>query len=295
MRVLIQNYNDILSTQNFYIHQCLSMVDSVEVKLWNVGKESVYDCLDGFKPDLVIANAKILDPVLLKYLSENKNINLIVNCSRCNQTIIDYLEDQIKELGVNCSLFFSEGYGFLVNNKSKEIKFSCIMPGIDVFLNPPPMLDYKIDNCIISTETSEEFEKICSNNEKYHRMIFGVDLHSEFDLECNINNLASLARNYREVTLVGDIQFVCSQIFFDCMLRCEKVSVKPREDQNEDFIKVLKALFSEDQQEVSIEKIKQEIESNHTCIHRTCQLMIDAGYEDKAKDIINRFGESNGK
>ena len=156
MRVLIQNYNDILSTQNFYVHQCLSMVDSVEVKLWNVNQESVYDCLDGFKPDLVIANAKILDPVLLKYLSENKNINLIVNCSRCNQTIIDYLEDQIKELGVNCSLFFSEGYGFLVNNKSKDIKFSCIMPGIDVFLNPPPMLDYKIDNCIISTETMRQ-------------------------------------------------------------------------------------------------------------------------------------------
>jgi hypothetical protein len=295
MKVLIQNYNDILSTQNFYINQCLNMVDSVETKLWNTNAESTHDCLDRFQPDLVIANAKIIDKVLLKYLSENTKIKLIVNSSRCNQYIVDYLEEKIQQLDINCVLFFSEGYDFLVKARTKNIKFSVIMPSHDLFLNPPNILNFDIDNCIISNKYTDEYQQVCDKNKHYHKLIFGIDLHSQFDLESSISNISSLVSNYKEITLVGDVEFVCSQVFFDCMIKSEKVSVKPNAEQEELFLKVLSALFEEDQKDMSIEKVKDQIRQKHTCIHRVHQLLIDAGQIEEAKAVKQKFGEQNGQ
>ena len=295
MKVLIQNYNDILSTQTFYINQFLNEIDSLEVKIWNVGQASVHDALDSFNPDLLIASGKLVNEVLIRYLSENKKIKVIVNTTRCNQHIVDYIESKFTESGIDCPLFFSEGFDELIKGKPKNIKFLALMPALDLFLNPQPPLSYNIKNCIITNKRSETYDKVCNNNTEYHKMIFGVDLHSEFDIESNISNACALSDNYEELTLVGDVEFICSQIFFNALARAKKVSIKPHDSDDEKFQSILSKLFSEKEKEISLEKIKEQIEKEHTCIHRVFTLMNEAGYEDQAKLIVTKFGEQNGQ
>ena len=75
MKTLIQNYTSALSTEPMYINKCLNECGGQSV-LWSDPSVSAFDAFDHSSPDLFITHYKFLTNDVVKYLSQNKKIQI---------------------------------------------------------------------------------------------------------------------------------------------------------------------------------------------------------------------------
>ena len=86
--------------------------------------------------------------------------------------------------------------------------------------------------------------------------------------------------------LTGDVNFTCSQVFFDGFVKSKKLTVRVPEEQKEIFSQVLATLFHEEGEEPSLDSIKQQIKNNHSCVNRASQLTKELGEEVISKTLL---------
>ena len=286
MKLLIQNYSNSCSNQPMYLNECFSKI-GVDCKLWNLNEPiSVYDKLDSERPDVLITSFQTMQQDLISYLTNNNKIKIVIDITGIDQNIFDNLNQLVANQGIECPFFISQDYKFLTNVNYGPRKVVNILPCYDVFAAKTPTPDYNIRAAIVSNRVSDKFSEACAMYETYHKIALADNPDPNFDLQANVLNMNSLYEKYQEVVLAGDVNFTCSQVFFDGFVKSEKLTVRVPDEQKELFNQILATLFYEEEEEPNLENIKKQIRSNHSCFNRAAQLAKELGEEMVSKTLL---------
>ena len=106
---------------------------------------SAFDIFDIVKPDIFLTHFSMLGNDSLKYLSENKDISLILNVTSASKEHLRMLDDIIVTNGINCPFIFTNQPSQLQVLSQEKTKLINIMHGADIFLvnQQPQKMDYK--------------------------------------------------------------------------------------------------------------------------------------------------------
>ena len=274
MKILVENYKDLYSTESMYLHGAMRMAQC-ESYIWDTSVYSAYDIIDMVQPEVLLlkwSSSKLND--VLKYIKNNsKSPDIIINVTGADENFIKYLKLKSKFL-------FTNNYFQYVNS---ENAIELIMPGADLFIPPISIPEYQIDAAICY----ENFEKYDHDYESYHYLHFGTFNEKNCDLNVTLINLASLYSRYKNFVLFGDLNFIFSQIFFDANFRSNKVVLKNKEQDFESLRNILGHIFSFDLNENIDMDIKQQIKTQHTCLNR-CQQVLKLLNNTSAIEILDR-------
>lgn len=140
---------------------------------------------------------------------------------------------------------------------------------------PSQVPEFNLEAAIVANQYNDRFSEIETEYNSYHKMKLGAEQDSGFDLTVNVIMLASLYDKYDEFVICDTLDIAFSQVFFDAFLKSKKVSVKLPKDQQHLFTKALAEIFEEEGENENemIDKIKNQIKTNHTCINRSRQLI----------------------
>ena len=273
MRILIHNYTSILSTEPMYLARSFEIVGH-EVHLWNDPNASVFDTFDQFKPDLFITHFQFINNDCIKYLSQNKDIQLVVNCTGATTDQLKSVAANILENNINCPVLFTNAGAGLKYAKTEKIRMESVLPGLDVFLPPQVLPDYKLDIGVVALEPNETIDKAIKNKDTYHllKLTTSDERDKNFDMPVNILNLRSLYSKYKEITFATPMSIVFSQLFYEATFYADKVSFKLTEEEQPMFDSFLQQVFKEEQTDDISNALKSQIKSNHTCISRAARL-----------------------
>ena len=286
MKLLIQNYSNSCSNQPMYLNECLSRV-GVDSKMWNLNEQiSVYDKLDSERPDVLVTSFATIHQDIVSYLTNNTSIKLVVDITGIDQAILNNLDALLKNQNIQCPFYTSQDYKFLTTVKCDSRKVVNLLPCYDIFATKTPTPDYNIQAAVVSNRLSEKFTETCKLYETYHKVVMADNPDASFDLQANILNMNSLYDKYEEVVLTGDVNFACSQVFFDGFVKAKKLTVKVPEEQQELFNQVLSTLFYEEEDEPSIDNIKSQIKKHHSCFNRAAQFAKELGQEEISKTLL---------
>ena len=271
MKVLIENYANLYTTEPHYFNNALQLA-GCESYLWDINIHSAYDILDMVKPDVFIINWNCNHKNdILKYLKENEKCpDIAVNVSKAPQSSIEEFKS-IKK----CKFLFTNEY----HKENLNKKIWLIMPAVDLFLRSQAIPAYLLDAGICSDVLDIQVH----NYESYHNLCFGnSDKH---DLSVNLFNLPSIYNKYKQFILTGSLNFIFSQIFFDATLRANKVIIKNNPEDNQDVKYILNKIFSLIESADLDTQIKYQLKKEHTCLNRTRQLLSLFDNYEAAKKI----------
>lgn len=291
MKTLFQNYSSVLSTEPMYFHRCLIEAGGEAVMWHGEQQNSAFDTFDYVKPDVFVTHFKFLTQDVVKYLSGNKNIGMVLNVTGATPDDIG----QIQDLGNHLNLIttFTNLYDANNNLRGTGSNVNGIYPGADLFLPVMPTPEYKIKNCILSLDNNSQLQEVKSNEEEYHVISFNPNPDEKYsDMMLDITSAVSFYEKYERCHLVGDINFVSSQILFDSLLKAESVKIKVPEGQQEMLNSIFGALFKEPAKvEDMAEIIKTQVKRRHNCFKRTsrlCRFLKNSEMSSK----LEKIGES---
>lgn len=289
MKILIQNYINSTSSRPVYFHHCLNSIEGTSSILWDTQKISVYDMLDGFSPDLILINYQAISNDLIRYVTSEKKIDIIVDISNMSNHHIGHLEDVIDKSNMPVKALISEKPKNLQKVKSK-LKTINIPAGHDIFIGKNNIPDFKLDGCVIGRIDTKSFQDACSRYETYHKVLLrdakGQGNREGFDIDSNVISLTSMYEKYGEITINGDLEYIFSQVFFDALAHCNKFSLKYPEEESQLFIDTISQIFIEEDGEPSIENMKKQIMNNHTCVDRCADFLLSIDDSDNAKAVL---------
>ena len=286
---LVYNYSSSISTEPLYLQKCITEAGG-KSHLWADSSISTFDIFDSIKPDVFICHFSRFTTDMLKYLSNNKNISIVLNITGAADEHIQSIEQAFDSNNISCPFFFTNTHKLITTtNTKRELKY--ILPGIDVFLPKltPPM--FNADACYIATEKSDSLSKFIQedNKESYHLISMGNS--EDFDIMLNIKDLVSFFDKYKVCNLVGSIDFVMSQLFYEASFRSKGISLRVSNEDHDKIDKVFKSLFVEEEGKNIGDVVRQQLKHNHNCFNRTSQLARALKDEELASKI-DKVGNS---
>lgn len=273
MKTLIQNYASPISSEPLYFNQTFTMAEGVESMLWSPNSVSVFDVFDKFQPDTFVCHHMGISNDILTYLASNTKIKTAINITNISKENLDSLEKIISENNINCAFMFSNNYDFVDQQKPQSNKYEKILPCADVYFLPSEVPEYSLEAAIIANQYNDKFAELENKYGSYHKMKIGSEQDENFDLNVNVIMLSSLYGKYDEFVICDTLDIAFSQIFFDAFLKSKKVSVKLPENQQHLFTKALSEIFEDEDEDDMLDKIRNQIKTNHTCVNRSRQLI----------------------
>jgi len=273
MRLLIQNYTSLLSTEPMYLAKSLELVGQ-DVFLWQDPNMSTFDVFDSFTPDTYITHYRFLTNDAIKYLSQNKNIQCVLNISGIDNAGLDEIASVFKENNINCPFVFTNAHDVLPKPKSDHLKVESILPGLDIFLPGEPYPDYELDLGVIGLEINKEIEDYVSDRDTYHllKLTSAPERDKNFDFPVNVISMRSLYSRYNEIMFATDMNVVLSQLFYDAVAHANKVTFKIHEEEQPLLDQFLATTFMEEETDDLSAALKAQIKSRHTCVSRAARL-----------------------
>ncbi len=276
MKILIENYNTVTSTEATYLHNCFLQA-GVEASMWNrEEKIPVFDLFDQVDPEVFITRYDRLTPEVIKRLGKGK-CQLVLNVSGIDNNSATNLEEELAAANINVGFFFYNRV------KPVGLKTKCVelMPGADIFLGFTKPSARQIPWATISESPVEMEEAI----EVYHNISTSPNYSG--DLQLDLPTLAQKLSLYRNVRLHGDSDYVLGQLFLDCAIRTQgKATIKMTEENQPDvmsfFKRILPDLPEGDQASVYI---KSTIISKHSCFNRAERLAGQLGMDEAVKNL----------
>ena len=267
MKTLIQNYTSMLSTEPMYIAKSLELAEQ-EVFLWNDPNMSAFDVFDSFNPDVFLTHYHFLSQDALKYLSQNKKIQCVLNVSGITNEDLEKVANIIEEEGVNCPFVFTNAHQLLPKLKSDKIKVESILPGLDVFLPAEQFTDFDIDLGVIGLEMNKEIEDYVANKETYHllKLTTSPDQDKNFDMPINVITMRSLYSKYKEIMIATGMNVIFSQLFYDAIAHSNKVTFKISKEEQPLLDQFLASTFMEEETDDLSSALKRQIKTRHTCV-----------------------------
>ena len=103
-----------------------------------------------------------------------------------------------------------------------------ILPGLDVFLPPEVLPEYKLDLGVVALEPNETIDKVVKDKDTYHvmKLTNSNERDKHFDIPVNILNLRSLYSKYKEVTFATPMSIIFSQLFYEATFYADKLSFR---------------------------------------------------------------------
>lgn len=280
MKILFDSYVTINSSESSYFNAVLRMA-KINSMFWSDKKISTFDVLDATTPDVFVTHYRSISEDLIKYLSGSTNINLVLNISGSTDSEVEALEGFLSQKNINCSLMFS---GDINPSKGKTYRFEEILPAADLFfpMNAPSQrkIDYGVICQSVKNDLVQDFIK---DKDVYHTLGANANEVSDTDLQVNVKTITDISHLYQNLVLIGDIRFVSSQMFFDCMLRANKCTV--RTDNKEGWDNFLKRIFDVVEGDDMKEILRSQILQKHTCYNRAERLMKFLGNSDAMKAV----------
>lgn len=267
MKVLIENYSHVLSTEPMYFYHGFKLA-GCEPMMWDTNVYSAFDVLDLTNPDVVVFShwSKFAQDVLKYVQTHDKQIDLVINVTNAPKEALDYVNDKVNR----CKLMFTNDF---INSHPGYRKLVTIMPGADLFHQQIPTPEFKLKTGICTQEQNEEFKKYLSAYDQYHKIQVAPQKTEEFDLALSVSTLASFYHKYEQFVLYGSCEFALSQLFFDANFRANRCLLKT--DNKQKLLEALDNVFTKtnNKSESISEEIKTQIKEDHTCLNRTQQLL----------------------
>ena len=282
MKILIENYTDLLSTEPTYLNHAFSQA-GVESHLWEPAGATVFDIFDRFHPDFYITHYNRIDEARIKRLSQSA-CKVILNVSGIQENEAKDLENTLKSNNINIAFCF---YNF-----NKPVGFKCktvqIMPGADIFLEGMAPSPRQIPTAFVSDELFDE--KVFPKpgwGDVYHKIAL-ADIDG-VDARMSLIDLIRSSHVYTNVKLFGsNPALICGQAFFDLSIRLAGKCSIDINDENEKMVgEFMENLFPE--LPGTPEQIKNYITSTilakHTCLNRAERLIQNIGNEEVANNL----------
>jgi hypothetical protein len=283
MKILFHNYSSSTSTEPLYLHNALQKC-GVESVIWGDPNTSAYDVFDTTKPDVFVTHFKTFSQDIFQYMKQNSGCSLVLNVTGASQSQVDSIEKELENSGIKVAFLFTNSS----ENKPKtKFKLHNLLPAADLF-NLPPQQNVKsvLPEAVVSNKFDENVENYIGEKDVFNLLyITEGDKDSNFDIRVNVRNLSQLYKVYDKMSLVGDNDLCCSQLFFDMMMYCNNPAV--RSSDQEVFNKFLGNVFKDtDQSEDDlVGQIRNQIKDRHTPFHRAWRLMKFLGDKDAMSKI----------
>jgi len=286
---LVYNYSSSISTEPLYLQKCITEAGG-KSHLWADSSISTFDIFDSINPDVFICHFSRFTTDMLKYLSNNKNTSIVLNITGAADEHIQAIDQAFDSNNITCPFFFTNAHKLIKTvNTKRELKY--ILPGIDVFLPKltPPL--FNTDTCYIATEKSDLLSKFIEddNQESYH--LISVHNGEGFDIQLTIKDLVSFFDKYKVCNLVGGIDFVMSQMFYEASFRSKGISLRVSNEDHDNIDNLFKSLFVEEEGKNIGDVVRQQLKRDHTCFNRTSQL-IRALRDEELASKIDKIGNS---
>lgn len=218
MKFLVDNYATYGSSQALYLSQHINNNDEHESIFLAEQRASLFDTFDKASPDFYITSAEKLSQDAVLYLSENKNLKLLLSVANVSNREILEIETILLNAGVSCPLFFSN-LGDEDMPFTKKIKTIRIMDAYDEnFEITEPDIKFNIDKCIIVTGSTE----IRNYDSTFHIVSTEKKLAKDVDFCLPINWLSQIVGNYNEI-IFNNIDKGLPQIFFQSIALGKRV------------------------------------------------------------------------
>jgi hypothetical protein len=274
MKILLDNYNDLYSTEASALHQCLVRV-GVDAHIWENKNISAFDAFDQIDPDVFITSYMMLTEDVLKRLSGTK-ISVVIKVEGITENGAADLENLLTTSKINCPFVF---YSFKKPSGFNKLKAVQIMPAADIFI-PTIEGGRKIPCAIIS---DGDF-KTPEYTEVYHKVGMATEAVNDADVTMNIIDLNRCASMYENVELCGSNQnLMCGQLFFDMTLKVSGKCILDVTDENREMIVTfMEDLFPELSEKPDEAKryVLSTVLSKHTCLNRAERMMQNLKLEE---------------
>lgn len=287
MKILFHDYSSELSTEPRYLSRALWQ-SGIEASLWSNQGVSAYDVFDTVKPDVFVCHCQTMTSDILKYLSSNNSIELVLNVTGMSESQLKYVSDTLENNKVKVPLVISNDFSYKGKLKT-TLNLHRLLPATDIFLSrgKPSESSLICQEAVLSNKYCDNLEKFLVNEEtrlealqafkQYHLVqITSGEKSEHFDVRANVSSIHELFHLYRNICIAGDSDFCLSQVFFDSVVNAESMSVIAHDVDN--FHDGLKELFSEseiDTEDRAVIKaeMKRQIKQRHTPFHRAATLM----------------------
>jgi len=289
MITLFYNYSASISTEPLYLHKCISEAGGTS-HMWADPAISAFDIFDSIKPDVFVCHFSRLTTDMFKYLSNNKNISIVLNITGATDQHIQSIEQAFDANNISCPFFFTNAHELIgtVNTK-KELKY--ILPGIDVFLPKLTPPAFNADACYIAAEKSDLLSTFIKDDAKESYHLISLANGEDFDIHLKITDLVSFFDKYKVCNLVGDAHFVMSQLFYEASFRSNGISLRVSDDDHNKIDKMFKSLFFEEEGKNVGDVVRQQLKSKHSCFNRASQL-VKALKDEELASKIDKIGNS---
>ena len=256
-----------------YLQRSLQEIGEDSI-LWNDPNRSAFDTFDSIKPDVFISHFRFLTSDIIKYLSKNKKISMVLNITGIQKEELEMLEGVIDNNNLAAPFVFTNLYKVPDALSSKSIKIESLYPAADIFLPRMPTPEYELDACIFSLSDNKLVQDAARENDNYHIASFNPQDQSGYaDMFLDITTASSFYERYKKIILADDINIVTSQLFFDSLLRCKQIKIKVDESQQSQLDEILATLFVETSGDGGLgEVLRGQIRKRHNCFRRTARL-----------------------
>lgn len=296
MKILFDNYGGNFSTEPHYMYKALQEVQ-VDATVWANKNISTFDMFDSYKPDVFVTHYSLLTSDTVKYLQQNKSIELVLNITDITDNDLVSVETFLQNTNVSCKFMFTNN----MSKKKSAFRVENIMPAADLFIPKQQPSPSRIPFAFVCGNSGgfevSDMESTLEEKEVYH--LIGYPNKSEdLDFEANIIKMHQIVGLYESIMLVGNMDFVCTQLFFDMSLRAPHCGFFDHNRYNaeeaaqeqariKDFVGFLwnnNAPDDIDEKDIP-ESIKRTIMRRHTCFNRAERFMKFLGDSEAATKL----------
>ncbi len=282
MKILFHDYSGELTTEPRYLTVALQHC-GVDAHLWNDSRISAFDIFDTLQPEVFISHYTMITSDIVKYLEQNNQIQLVINAAGMSESQIADFEKFVTAKNLNVPFVFTNS---LSENPKTNIRYERILPAFDLFaIQRSEYVKPLCPRAIFAKTHDDSVQHEIKDGGVYHLVQFtNGEIDSKFDIRSNAVSAHELYKKYNSFTLVGDMDFCSSQLFFDLTVNAPNVVVKT--DDTETFEKFLVEIFNDtgSKEDMALQ-IKNQMKSNHTPFHRATTLMKHLGDEEMTAKV----------
>jgi len=305
MKVLVQNYATSSFTEPLYIHETLNALDGAESHLWKDGSASVYDMFDITKPDLFITHYSLLTEDVVKYMSNHKNIQMILNVTGAQQAHLDTVDSVLLDHKVKAPFLFTNQPMLLNKLIQRKTKLVSVMHGADVFLSrqTPNLPDYEIELGIVTDySVGKRLDSLTENYETYHVLTQDESLEADVDILMPAFHMHGAYPKYKRIVITTK-DMGLPQSFFDAAFYGNSVVYHSKYDSQTTRMNTTIQSLLKTSESVSLttdkimnsklnsESVRRSVATGHTCLHRVKRLLSSLKCSELERSISQMIKE----
>jgi hypothetical protein len=289
MRILFHNYSNEVTTEPLYLFQAFKQ-SGLDAHIWADRRVSAFDVFDTVQPNVFVSHYRNITPDVMKYLDQAPQISLVLNVTGISEAQMKDVEAYLTAKNITVPFVFTNEFSY---KPRPYTKFKCerLYPAFDLFRIRQHTAAPLCKEAVLSIEYDDFLKEELSKRDVYHLVqVTEGDKDENFDLRVNASSIQELSQYYHNFALVGNTDFVSSQLFFDLNFNAHNISVRVSDDEN--FSKFLTDIFVDEEALDDMERqVKNQLKSRHTPFHRAATLCKYLKFKDGMSQVERVKGQ----